>query len=78
MNCDEKQTWAERIYTAFIYLMSLYLLFFGGSIITTWLEQFQLNEFIEVSLLFIVLANILQLIVTVWMKILPKKVIDDI
>lgn len=73
-----KLSWGEKIYTASIYLMSLFIMFFGGSKLLTSIKKFELNELIETFIFFIVLAIGLWFIVTIWTKILPKKVLEDV
>lgn len=73
-----KLSWGEKIYTSLIYLMSLFIVFFGGSKLLTSIKIFELNELIETFVFLIVLAIGLWFIVTVWTKILPKKVLEDV
>lgn len=73
-----KLSWGEKIYTFLIYFISLFIVFFGGSKLLTSIKTFELNEFIEAFVFLIVLAIGMWFIVTVWTKILPKKVLEDI
>ena len=68
----------EKIYTSLIYFMSLFIVFFGGSKLLTSIKTFELNELIETFVFLIVLAIGLWFIVTVWTKILPKKLLEDV
>lgn len=68
----------ERIYTTLVYLFSLIIIFLGGSKLMTWIQTFELNGIAEALTFFSVLAILLGFIVTIWTKILPKKVIKDI
>lgn len=68
----------EKIYTTLIYFISLFIVFFGGSKLLTSIKKFELNGFIEAFVFLTVLAIGLWFIVTVWTKILPKKVLEDV
>ena len=73
-----KLSLGEKIYTSLIYFMSLFIVFFGGSKLLTSIKTFELNELIETFIFLIVLAIGLWFIVTVWTKILPKKLLEDV
>ncbi|AWE07806.1 hypothetical protein DCE79_10605 [Lysinibacillus sp. 2017] len=73
-----KLSFGEKIYTSLIYVMSLFIIFWTASKLLTAIKTFELNGLIETFIFLIILAFGLWLIVTIWSKILPKKVLEDL
>ncbi|ATP39993.1 hypothetical protein CSE16_07985 [Solibacillus sp. R5-41] len=69
-------SWGQRIYTSLIYLLSLFLIFLGGSKLLKVIRAFELNVLIETFVFLIVFAIGLWFIGTIWTMILPKKVLE--
>jgi len=70
-------SWGMRIYTSLVYLISLFIIFFGGTTLLRLIKTFELNGLIETFVFLIALAIELWIIETIWTIILPKKVLED-
>jgi magnesium-transporting ATPase (P-type) len=68
----------ERIYTILIYTISMIFLFFGGAKLKNWISTFEIHVFMKTLLFYILFAMVVWSIVSILVKILPKKVMEYI